>query len=153
MQTAPPYLKSLKVLHFALLMGQTIFALIACYLVFVKEFQPTLADISQELLIAVILIGLVMFIAGNTIFKKKIEPLKDPSIPVSQKLENYRATSIIRWAMLEGAVLLSIIFFLLTGNQQILIVAVVLIILFITTRPRLQKISEHLNITPAEVEN
>ena len=152
MQTQPPYLKSLKILHLALLAGQVIFTLIAILLVYGKAFQSDLTEISNELLIAAAAFGLILTLLGNTIYKKKIDRLRDTPINLYEKLDTYRATSIMRWAMIEAPVLLSIIFFLLTGNQQILAVVVVLIIFFVTTRPQLKKISEQLNISEAEIE-
>ncbi len=153
MQTPSPYLKSLKVLHFALLVGQLLFAAIVAFLLFVKGAKSTgLSDYPNEILIASIAVGVILFFASNAVFRKRIEPLRESAMSVDEKLERYRAASIVRWAMLEFPTLLSIILLFLSGNNQLLIVVVLMILLFISVRPQVQKISEQLNISPAEIE-
>ncbi len=152
-QTNPPEVRALSILHTALLMGQFLFALIAFFLGFTKKMSSSsLQQYSQQLLIFSIVVGVVAYIVANRLFAKKVEQIKADYKPVSDKFNDYRAASLLRWGLIEFASLLSIILFLTTNYSFILAVAVVLIFLFFFTRPTLQKIAADMGVSEMEIE-
>lgn len=148
MQPTSSYIKAISILHYALLAGQLFFGIIMFFLVWLKrENSFPLENISQQMLIACIVLAALAYLAGNMLFKKKLENINEGNNPVSKKLDEYRAANITRWALMEFATLFCIIIFFVTGNYSIMIVAVVMILLFFTTRHSAQKTVADLGIS------
>ena len=148
MKPTSPYIKAISVLHYALLAGQLFFGIIMFFLVWLKrENSFPLENISQQMLIACIVIAAVAYLAGNMLFKKKLENINEENNPVSKKLDEYRGANIIRWALMQFATLFCIIIFFVTGNYSIMIVAAVMLILFFTAKPGAEKTVADLGIS------
>lgn len=146
-------IKTLSVLHLALLMGQVLFVLISLFLGYFRNISsPSLQPYSQQLIILSIIVGIACFITANSLFRKKLQKINGDYKPPSERFNDYRATCITRWGLIEFASLFSIILFLLTNNYMILIVATVLIFVFFTTRPSLPKVASDLGISEIELE-
>ena len=146
-------IKALTLLHFSLFIGQLMFAGIAGYLVYSKSFNPVFnsEDVIVIVLSAVIGLSVALIIAAFTMFKNKVEKIRINADAVPEKLTAYRATSIIRWAMLEAPTILTIICFLLTGKYSLLIIAAVLLLIFFYTKPTTFKVAQDLSIREEEV--
>lgn len=145
-------IKALSILHFSLLTGQLVFAAIAYYLRF-SGTMPTV-DFGTDptfIVIGIAAIGAVLTVLAFTMYNKKIAALRDNSLPAAEKMNAYRAASLIRWAMLEAPVLLAIIAFMLTGNYNLLIIMGIILALFIVTRPTIAKAAADLSISESEV--
>lgn len=154
MQPTSTYIKSTSILHAALLAGQFLMAVIMFAVVwFKKENSFSLQNLSEQLLIACVVISAVAYLAGNLLFKKKLENIIVSNNTVSKKLEEYRGANILRWALMEIATLYSIIIFFLTGNYSILIVAALMMILFFTTKPGTGKTVADLNISLTDLDD
>lgn len=152
MQQSNSAIKALSILFFALLMGQLIFAVLGYYInVSGTMIIPDLAENGKVIAIGVAAIALVLVTLSTTLYKKKIAAIKEGAQTVSEKLNAYRAANIIRWAMLEAPVLLSIVAFMLTGNKNLLILIAGILILFITTRPSAARVASELSIAEEDV--
>ena len=147
-------LRALSVLHFSLFIGQLMFAGIAAYLIYSKSIKPTLSNEEVVIMVGAGVIGLAvaLVIAAFAGFKKKVEKTRLNADAITEKLKAYRASSIIRWAMLELPTLLAIIVFMLTANQMLLIVVVSLLLLFYYTKPTSFKVAQDLGINEEEVQ-
>lgn len=153
MQPTSPYIKALSILHYALLAGQFLMGIIIFGLVWLKkENSFPLENLSQQLLIACVVIAVLAYLGANLLFKKKLEHINAENNPVSKKLEEYRAANITRWAIVELATLFCIIIFFVTGNYSIMIVAAVMLFLFFTTKPGAEKTIAELNISMNELD-
>lgn len=140
MQPLPAYIKMLKVLHFALMIGQVLLAIAMFSLVYFNITNTfELIFISNEILIAAVVLSALAFLGGASIFNKKLAAIHNNNMTTAQKLEAYRAANLIRWAMMEFVVILCCVFFFLTGNYYILLVTVIMIVFFFTTRPGTEK--------------
>ncbi len=140
MQPTPPYIKMLKILHLALLIGQVLLSLAMFSLVYFNISQMfELESMSQEILIATIILTAIASLGGNGFFNKKLAAIQQNDLPVAQKLEAYRAANLIRWAMMEFVVILCCVLFFLTGNYYILLVVAIMIVFFFTTKPGTEK--------------
>jgi hypothetical protein len=152
-QANPPVVRALSIIHTALLMGQFLFALISFFVGYTKKVSSSsLQQYSQQLLILSIVVGVVAYIAANSLFTKKLEQIKTDYKPISEKFNDYRAASLVRWGLIEFGSLFSIILFLTTNYSFILAVAVMLIFLFYATRPTLQKIASDMGVSEMEIE-
>ena len=89
---------------------------------------------------------------NHFLFKKKLAEARAAITGAKEKMAIYRQACIIKWAMIEGASLFSIICFLLTRNYAFLVLAAVLILLFAMMAPSKLKIIIQLQISEAEIE-
>ena len=145
-------LKVLYVLHKALLMGQILFAAACVYIIYTKTVLPSAADLEKILQVAALIITAAGVYAGTTIFKKKLELIREMQTGARQKFAQYRAASIIQWALLEGPSIFCTICFLLTGNYAFLALSVVIMFLFAVIGPSKNKILTQLQITESELD-
>lgn len=154
LQPTSSYIRANTILHFALLAGQFLMAIIFLGLVYFKNTDSfSLQSISQQLLIACIAIAALAYLGGNFSFKKKLETINEGNNSLSKKLDDYRSANITRWAIMEFATLFSIIVFFLTGNYSILIVAAVMMALFFAARPASQKAVADLHISLTDLDD
>ena len=154
MQTTPPYIRVLKILHLALMAGQLLFIVIMFSSVYFQRINTfTLANISGEILIAMIIIAALAYLFANSLFNKKLAIIRETNLDVPQKLENYRSANVIRWALIEAPVILCCIFFFVTGNYYILLIAVIMIFLFYSTRTGTEKTINDLQISLSDLDN
>ena len=147
----PEELKSLQIVHRALLLGLVLFAAIAFYLNYSGNFIAGLKSYDQPLQVIAITLSFGGFFIGSLLFKKKMQQLKDSSPELRVKLSTYRSAAIMQWALLEGPALFAIICFLLVGNYAFLALAVVFIILFAVTAPNKTKMMLLLQLTEEEI--
>ena len=147
----PGELKSLQIVHRALLLGLVLFAAIAFYLNYSGNFIAGLKSYDQPLQVIAITLSFGGFFIGSLLFKKKMQQIKDSSPELRVKLSTYRSAAIMQWALLEGPALFAIICFLLVGNYAFLALAVVFIILFAVTAPNKTKMMLLLQLTEEEM--
>ena len=123
------YLKTLNVLFFALLTGQIMILIILIFLSPNTEFinSPPFATIGALLMVTQVLLS-------SYLFKKKLSEIPNHAA-IEEKLSKYRTAYIIRWAILESAVLINGVLFFLSENQLNLIFASVVLVVFIISRP------------------
>ena len=154
MHATPPYIRVLKILHLALMAGQVVFILIMFSSVYFQRINTfALANISGEILIALIFFAALAYLFANSQFNKKLAIIRENNLDVSQKLENYRAANIIRWAIIEAPVILCCILFFVTGNYYIILIAVIMIFFFYSARTGTEKTLTDLQISLTDLEN
>lgn len=147
-------IKALTLLHFSLLVGQLMFAGIAVYLVYTKSFGVVLNNEEVISIAGPGLTGLAVafVLIGFYSYNKKLEKISTNEKAMQQKLTEYRAANIIRWAILEAPTLLAIICFLLTGKTFFILVVAVLLSLFLYTKPSTAKAAKELGINETDVQ-
>lgn len=137
-QTSSEYFRALKIVHFALTMGQILFGIIAFLVVTMNG--ATIADefLTQVLFIIVPVFIIGAFIASNVLFKKRIEKVKTRNNLV-EKMAEYRGAIILKLAPLEGGSFLSIIAYFITGNIIFLSLSALIILMFVLNQPTKEK--------------
>lgn len=140
-------LKTLKILHFGLLMGPTLFLLISLFLVSTGSMGVGLEMYTDQIFIAMLIVAIIVVVFSRYNYNKSLETLKNNSSSPEDNMQKYRGSLIARWATVEFAELLSIIFFLLTANYYLVILVVVLLIYFFTIRPTAENVSDDLGIS------
>lgn len=148
-QNFKQYLKSLNIIHAALLFGQITFAAITLFLN--QTNGPSIVDAELEnvffILIPVLFVG--SFIASQIIVPKRIDASKREE-SLSLKLVSYKGTQIVKFAILEGSVFFTIIAYLLFGNYLFISFAGLIMILFVTYYPSKEKIVRELDLNRSE---
>jgi hypothetical protein len=125
--------KALQILHMAMLTGMALFSVVAV-LVVTKGLIPANKALEKPLQVVALLVSVGGTAAGFALFNKRIKSIQ-PTDTVSNRITIYRAAAILRWALIEFPVLLSIISFILTGNYAFLALGIALILVFVVVRP------------------
>ncbi len=140
--------KSIKIIYYALAMGQF---LIACVMVFLLKDDEI--KFSWEIDNMVHIIGTFLLISCITIstffYNKKIGEGKSLS-GFLEKLVHYRETVILRSSLLEGANLVCIVFFFLEQNYFFLLLFVIGFVAFLMVRPSVNTFKENYKLNEEE---
>jgi hypothetical protein len=137
------FLKSISIIHLALLAGQVIFAIVA-YAQSVKVYFG-IHYMDDVFMYIVPLAAIGGFMTGYTIFKKQLAAIRSKNT-LGEKIIAYQTALIIRYALLEGPCLLAIVAYLLNNNLFYLVVAGLLILYFIFLRPTMEKVENDLDL-------
>lgn len=141
---------SLKIIYFGLLMGQIGFIIIFFFLVYSGN-SGEMQELSNILLfVAFIIVASAVFVA-NKIFNMRMNQI-DENNSLESKLSEYRVSLIIKFGVLEGPSLLSIIFFFMTANELFLIFSILILGFFFIYRPTVDKIANDLKLNPSELD-
>ena len=132
--TSAQYHRTLNILHSAFIFGQLAFAGIAVLLRSTGQMNFEANELRTILPFIAVALAIAGAAGGSALFSKRRDALRGQET-LAGKLGDYRGAHIIRWAMLEGPALFSIITFLLTGVYWVLGVVALLIALFISFRP------------------
>jgi hypothetical protein len=136
-----PSFKTIRLIHFALLAGQCLFVAVVLFLR--NHVSPdSVAEINMFLIVALAL-SVSGYFVGNLLFKQMVAVAAGKET-FAQKLMVYQSALIIRYALIEGASLFSIVCLFLTGSFTFLLITGVLIIYFIFIRPKIDTIAENL---------
>lgn len=149
-QKQPAYFKALFILFIALLGGQCLFLLIVAGLSFGGVL---IGDAFADKLFIYLVPGLLfaaIFYAAS-IYKKNLPEIA-ANMNLKEKMEKYRELFIKRLAIVEGAIIFSIICFFISGNKLLGGCALAGIIFFTTLRPTKEKVIEDLQLSSTEVE-
>ncbi|HMG83749.1 MAG TPA: hypothetical protein VK559_11985 [Ferruginibacter sp.] len=141
-------IKAVNILHKAFLGAQLVFAAIAFGLVY--NGFPHNQTLEKPLQLISVLFSIGAFIAGNQIFKKRLETIREMQDTTRAKFEIYRAACITQWSLLQGASMFSIISFLLTGDYAFLYLAGALILTFGMLSPSKTKTIYDLQLSDEE---
>ncbi len=151
METKAGYLKAIKKLHLAMLLGQCCMLGVVVFLISQKKMPPGAATLDKPLQIAALLVSFAGVWGGYTIFKKRIQ-LANTASGIIEKLQEYRKALLFQWAITEAAVLFVIICFFLVGNYSFAALAAALIIFFALQAPNKVKLMLHLQLTEQEAD-
>lgn len=149
------YIKSLQMIHGALLTGQILFCGLAFYLTYNGIVTPIVVPEQTAWIIESALVGFCIVLAylSFPVYKNKVRALQQSSGTAAQKLTAYRAANIIRWAMMEAPVLLLLVYGMFTGQKMTMIFIAIILLLFILSRPFMQKAVTETGLSDADIEN
>ena len=141
--TPKSFIQRITIIHLALIMGQLLFSGVSYSLVETNFLSFDFGNDVFVMLVPALAVGGAF--ASNFIFNKKISELIILEL-LKDKLMGYQTACIIRYAMLEGPALFSIVIYMQTGNLLYLIIAGAIIAYFVTLRPSKAKIEMDLNL-------
>jgi hypothetical protein len=122
--------RALKLIFYALNTGLLLFFFVGIFLndMAIPEFKD---DIDILTLVNIFLLGMIPL--GYTLSSRKIAAIREVD-PFVKKFEQYQVAMIIRWAMIEGVALLSIVgMILLEDAKQLVIFLVCILVLSVNT--------------------
>jgi len=122
--------RTLRVIFYSLNTGLLIFFMMGIYL---NDMQ--IPGFSQEIdiltVVNVLLLGAIP--AGYTISSRKMDGI-DPGEPFQKKFEQFQTAMIIRWAMIEGTALFSLVgLILLQDAKQLVLFVLCILVLSLNT--------------------
>ena len=132
-------IKTLKIIHFALISGVTLAYFTAGTFSNLNIPKFNLENIKY------LLIPVVAYLLGNFLFRNSIKNI-DKNLKLQEKFAKYQSASLIRWAVIEGACFL--LMFTLV-EMQILGLFLLLYLLFL--RPTENRIAKDLNVNYSEL--
>lgn len=142
------YFKSLFLIWVALIIGQVMFGAVVFYLH--KTGAYTGDESLNQTFLMIVPAFVVAGIAGSILFlKMKLKQLKQLD-NFESKLEQYRAATIISYALLEGPSLLGIVAFLISGNIVFFALSIMIILMFLISKPSKYKLSLDLELSEEE---
>lgn len=101
---------------------------------------------SDDMFLAIVpLVALASIFLGDFIFKKILGSIPEAS-GLRDKLNKFQTASILKYVLLEGASLFSIVIFSNTQNLVYLTIGIILILYLFIQRPTKQKIENNLNL-------
>jgi hypothetical protein len=149
MEPQPNDLKAIRILYFAMLIGQVFFASIITVLVeagFATGNNNSLITMGQ---VAVIVIAAVLVPASFFLFRKRLSII-NPEEDLGGKLEKYRAALIIRMGLCQMPTMFATIVYFITGNHSFLWMIIILISNFLLIYPSNNKIIDSLQLNSSE---
>lgn len=143
MQDSKTYLRVNTILHFALLAGQVLLAIVFIALTGKTEIilNPE-GDIFFILVPGVALFGI--FVSGF-MFKKFLEQAHSKTT-LHEKFSMYRPALVVRFALLEGPSLLGLVAYFLNGNLFYIFISAFVMVYFFTLRPTKEKLENDLKL-------
>jgi len=150
LQTSKAYFKFLTIIYFALITGQLIFGLFAYYLNSNNITVTSNPELREIFLYVVPMLFLFSMLAGYLIFRFRIRMIKARTTLV-EKLTQYRSLVIVRYALLEGSSLFSIVAYLVTGDLLFLTFSGFIILFFISIRPTRERAETELRLNSSEM--
>lgn len=137
--TSKSYLQAMVIIQIALLAGVCILLGTAVF-VMPRGLSADSGDpLQNPIVIAAPLIAAACIGIQYWIYQKRIASL-DSTKPLSDRLNDYRATFILSWALLEGPAIFSVMVFLLTGYSPTLVLSFLLLFLMARLRPSRDKL-------------
>lgn len=143
-QSPAAAVKTMKVIHGALLAGQVLFAGVA-YATGTKAIYFNARDTKDVFFFVAPLLAFGCIIAGFFLFKQLITRLTEKA-DLRSKIAGYQAAFITRAALLEGPSLFNIVAFMLSGNLFYLFISVVLMLILLRSRPTANLIADDLQL-------
>lgn len=131
-------LKTLRILHFALLAGMIFFSLVALFL-FYNGLEPIDVELSRAFTYIIPIFVVSGYATSHLLFRNRMGVARAAK-DLTEKLTHYRAALIVRLALLEGPAFFAIVAYMLTSELIFLGWAAIIIVYFITLWPTPAKI-------------
>ena len=126
--------KSIQVLHLAMTGGCLMLGFIMVFLIGQEE-----KAVSLTMIFLMVSAMLTLSSVGGSFFlyKNKIKDARNID-GLDKKLENFRTSSIMRWAMIEASTLIAVVFMFVENNYYYLGFFIIGIIALLLTRPSIE---------------
>lgn len=129
-----PEIKSLLTIHKTLLAGQIIMLLLFYFLAG-NRYNSSNLQLFKTLQLVAAFLAISSVTTAFVTFKKKVAQLQVSNSNLSERLVLYRSASILKYALIEGPAVFSIIAYSVFPNASFMVLAAILIVLFAMQRP------------------
>jgi hypothetical protein len=143
MHDSKTYLRANSMLHFALLSGQMMLAIV--FIAITGKTEIILNPEGDLFFIFVPAFALVAIFISGFIFKKLLIQANSKTT-LSEKLGLYRPALLVRFAILEGASLFGVVAYFLNANLFYVFVSAFVMVYFFTLRPTKEKLENDLQL-------
>ena len=137
MNSNNPSLKTLSIIHLALCSGVFIFGFIMFSKI--KSTEIILNDSNDIFKYIIPSAAIIAIFLSNFLFKNQLNSITE-NAEIKEKLVKYQSASIVKYAVLEGTALLSVVIYSSTTNFLYLLIALGMLLYLILQRPTLSKI-------------
>ncbi len=128
------FLKALRIMHKAIFLGPTILMVILNFTIAQKSLDFRVAP--GFLSIAILVQSAIILITAISLFKKRTDKLN--TVLTEENKKAWRGSYIMKWALLEGSILINTCIYFFIEPHPILIIVALLILLYLyTTSPKL----------------
>ncbi len=142
------FFKQVNILFGALLFGQLSIVVVLLFVKSTSEGAILLDNTTIGMFSMIVLsFGLIVFLISKVLYQKLVGQVKG-DLPF--KLQRFRSALVIRYALIEGVTILSVILFFISGEVICLVVAIASLIHFASLRPTRQRAINDLDLTGAE---
>ncbi len=142
--------KSINILYYALVAGQIMMAAVLYYMTTTGSGEVEFSwEMSNPFHIIAPTLVLGSIVMGTFLYNSRLREGKSQT-GFLEKLQHYRATIIIRSALMEGANLICLIFFFLTQNYFFLFLFFIGLATFLMIRPSAQVFKDNYKLTEEE---
>jgi hypothetical protein len=124
--------------------------LVTVYLIESGNFEVEMKELISPLAWFLAIAGGLSILASPLIFNSKLKIARKKDV-LSEKMGDYRAALVVRYALLEGPSFCGLVFFLLTGYYLLLAFSLLIIAIFVLIKPTIQKAETDLKLNPDEV--
>lgn len=138
-----PSLKTLSIIHLALCSGVFIFGFIMFSKI--KSTEIILDDSTDVFKYIIPSAAIIAIFLSNFLFKNQLNSITE-NTEIKEKLVKYQSASIVKYVVLEGVALFSIIIYTTTSNFLYLLIAFGLLLYLILQRPTSSKIISDLEL-------
>ncbi|WP_433835914.1 MFS transporter [Flavobacterium anhuiense] len=128
-------IKALQIIHLAICIG----TIIAYYIIGDLSLEKLNIPIIDSSSIVYLAIPVLAFVLSSILFKVQLKQI-NPKLKLEDKLPIYQAASIMRWAVLEGAAFIILIF-----KPDFILFGILLIVYLLFLRPTEEKITADLS--------
>ena len=143
MNSNNPSLKTLSIIHLALCSGVFIFGFIMFSKI--KSTEIILDDSNDIFKYIIPSAAIIAIFLSNFLFKNQLNSITE-NTEIKEKLVKYQSASIVKYAVLEGTALLSVVIYSSTTNFLYLLIALGMLLYLIVQRPTLSKIISDLDL-------
>jgi hypothetical protein len=147
--TSKQYLLTSRIIHGAMGSGIVLFNLAIAYLISKQTLGTGYNKEHEVFYLLVGLVGLSSVFGGKFIFAMELEKAKK-QLTLGEKLTGYQTSNIIRYALIEGAALLSSVSTLLTLSVWFFVVTALFVIVLASFFPTMERIIRELNLSYSE---
>lgn len=138
--------RALKIIFYAMNSGLLLFFIVSIYL---NEMQiPAFKD-GIDILTYLNVFLLAAIPAGYTLSSRKMEAI-DPADSFAKKFEQYQSAMIIRWAMIEGVALFSLVGLIVLQDAKQLVIFVICILVLSSNTVTKEKVTRMAKLNSEE---
>ncbi len=141
-------LKVINIIFFALLSSMILFLAVVLIIIQDKRFSEG-SELDKVFTFFVPVFGLLMMFLSRTIYNRMISKV-DRSSNLFQKINHFRTSKIVSWALVEGACLLALVATMLTSNYLYIVVFVFLFGYLIMIKPSKESLVRDMRLNSEE---
>lgn len=148
--SAKKAVSTIKIVHFALISGLTLFVLITSYLIISGSIGGGSLDFPFIQYIPALIV-IAAFLLSTFVFKDSVKKITT-SASLQSKIAGFNTAHIMKMALLEGAGLVTTVLALKSADLIMISAPIVIIILMLFQTPSAFKLEGLLGLTPEEKE-